>query len=251
MHTDARKFAGAEEDVDISHQNPGYSACPEQRRLSLSGLVESYAAWRMHHLTSVSWSGMVEKTKSRQDLRRRKHMRCAPRSSHCLLPWPNEFKRKQYRIKVLNWWAWRIGHELWIRQALSNTHVHVLLRTTLYYFCATLYYYQRSYCHHYSTLSSSHCTMTKIGVGCGDDDKTTREKRIMLPMSSSSCSEQKKWWCWSSFVSQFRIHGIFCSPQVFVRKVVQSSQQEGVRGRDWGGRGEGTVIKDRIPGETM
>lgn len=39
---------------------------------------------------------------------------------------------------------------------------------------------------------------------------------------------------------------IFCSPQVFVRKVVQLSQQEEVRGRDWG---EGTVIKDRVPGQ--
>lgn len=35
--------------------------------------------------------------------------------------------------------------------------------------------------------------MTKIAVGCGDDDKTAREKRIMRPISSSWYSEQKKW----------------------------------------------------------
>lgn len=34
--------------------------------------------------------------------------------------------------------------------------------------------------------------MTKIAVGCGDDDKTAREKRIMHPISSTCCSKQKK-----------------------------------------------------------
>lgn len=39
MQTDARNIAGAGEDVNISHRDPGNSACPQQRRLSLWGLA--------------------------------------------------------------------------------------------------------------------------------------------------------------------------------------------------------------------
>lgn len=52
-HTDARNIAGAGEGVNISHRDPGNSARPQYRRLSLWGLAWGSAAWKTD--TCISW----------------------------------------------------------------------------------------------------------------------------------------------------------------------------------------------------
>lgn len=66
MHTDARNIAGAGEDVNISHRDPGNSACPSTATaisMGASLMICSLKNIGMHQLTYLSRSGMVCKAR--------------------------------------------------------------------------------------------------------------------------------------------------------------------------------------------